>query len=48
MASNQPVTYQTAKPIRELSIAATGRAWGDLIRQVQRGDRYSVEIVTKP
>jgi hypothetical protein len=31
-------SFQTTEPVRELAMNITGRAWGDLIHQVQRGD----------
>jgi hypothetical protein len=32
------MTYQTDAPISEIPMSASGRAWGDLIHQVERGD----------
>lgn len=33
-----PATFQTDAPVREIPMSATGRAWGDLIHQVEDGD----------
>lgn len=33
-----PATFQTDAPVVEIPMSATGRAWGDLIHQVQTGD----------
>lgn len=32
------MTFQTDGPVREIPMTATGRAWGDLVHQVQAGD----------